>query len=166
MLCNTMLAQCHANIFLSGLLVHFLCHSISLLLLRLLLLHHRRVCIYQALFSSIATLLVLPRSLLTSLQLLQVPATDVHVSTVLLHTLRKGLDVTCTRARCAIPLAGRLRVVQTGVHRLAGLRVGVDWLLVLRLLLLCRSSGGAAAKESADGVADGGTDCDTTVEIR
>lgn len=90
--------------------------------------------------------LVLASSSLTSLQLVHVPSTDGHVARVLVHAVREALGS-----------HGAVRVL---------LLVGV----VVALLLLLGGSGlgvrglggTAAAKEAADGVADGGANGNTT----
>lgn len=91
--------------------------------------------------------LVLASSSLARLELLEVPATDLHVSRVVVHALSEVLR----RARAVVaPLA---LLTLTLLHlRVDLLRCG-----------LCRRFGGAAAEEAADGVADGGAYCDTTI---
>jgi hypothetical protein len=108
------------------------------------------------------TQLIRPSSLLTSLQLIQIPATDAHIPLILIHTAREILDVrraglvlrSAITARSGLVLA----VVEIVVH---GLRVGVRGVLLGGLFL----GGGAAAEEAADGVADRGSYCDTAVCI-
>ena len=98
-------------------------------------------------------------SLLTSLQLLHVPATDTHIPTILIHARGESLDVghaglvlsSSIPTSCGLVLA----VVETVVH---GLGIGVRGTLFG--LLLC---GGAATEEAADGVADGGAYCDAAI---
>jgi hypothetical protein len=88
--------------------------------------------------------LVRGRRLLARLQLVQVPPADGQVALVLRHAVVEALDV-------ASAGAGRLLAL---LHLLVLLReVGV----------LGRGLGGrgAATEEAADGVADGGADCDT-----
>jgi len=93
--------------------------------------------------------LVGARRLLARLELFHVPPADVHVTPVLVHA---GCEVANVHlARTGTLLLHLLPVISLSRH----------------LLLLCFRRGTAAtAKEAADGVADGGTDCDTTVETR
>lgn len=76
-------------------------------------------------------------------QLLQIPPADLHVAAVLVHALGELRSRALAVAR-GVPLV----VVLLGGCGL-GLRRG-------------SGLGGAAGEEAADGVADGGTDCDTT----
>lgn len=92
--------------------------------------------------------LIIPSRLLTSLKLLKVPPTNIQIAIILIHTVRKCLDIVCTRASGVLLGAG----VGVGVVHLAGLGVVVYWLLVLFCWLSCL--GGTAAEESADCVAD------------
>jgi hypothetical protein len=108
--------------------------------------------------ASIQGSLVLPRRSLASLQLIQVPATDVHIALILRHAV--GVLLNVHRAGSRGLLVGSRAVVEVGVHSATRLDVGFGGLLVLSLLL-GSGLGGAAAEEAADGVADGGTDCDT-----
>lgn len=88
-----------------------------------------------------------------SYQLVQVPSTDGQVALVVIHALAEVLH---------IRLAGRVlpgvaALVQVVVHRLGlGSR---------SLLGLGRGAAGATGEEAADGVADGGTNCNTTADL-
>ena len=99
------------------------------------------------LHSILARALVLTSSLLASLQLIQVPSANRQATLVLVHAGAELLDVSRARAR-RLHLCGAL-------------------VLLCEFGVLGRSLGGcggrAAAEEAADGVADGGSDCDTTV---
>ena len=92
--------------------------------------------------------LVLAGSSLARLELVKVPAADGKVALVLVHAAPEVGDVLCAHTRGLV----------LGVH--GGLAV-----LVLGERLVDGRSGcaGAAAEPTADGVADGGTDCDTAV---
>lgn len=79
-------------------------------------------------------------SSLAGLELLEVPVADLHVALVVVHALGKGLRG-----------AGAVVVVVL----LLGGSLGLD--------LLGSGLRGAAAEEAANGVADGGTDSDTTI---
>ena len=93
--------------------------------------------------------LILTSSRLTSLQLIQIPATDRQIALILIHT---ALEV----HHLALADFGGLVSL---IHR------------VLAVLLLsdglvdgCFGLGAAATEPAADCVADGGADCDATVE--
>jgi len=90
--------------------------------------------------------LVLAGSSLARLELVKVPAADGKVALVLVHAAPEVGDVLCAHTRGLV----------LGVH--GGLAV-----LVLGERLVDGRSGcaGAAAEPTADGVADGGSDCDT-----
>jgi hypothetical protein len=92
--------------------------------------------------------LVLAGSSLARLELVKVPAADGEVALVLVHAAPEVGDVLCANAGGLV----------LGVH--GGLAV-----LVLGERLVGRRSGcaGAAAEPTTNGVANGGTDCDTTV---
>lgn len=90
--------------------------------------------------------LVLSSSLLAGLELFEVPATDGHVALVLVHAVGEALNVGGARTGS---FGGRTLAVQSIVHRISGLCVGIGGLL----LLLDRGRG-AASEESADGVAN------------
>jgi hypothetical protein len=92
--------------------------------------------------------LVLAGGSLARLELVKVPAADGEVALVLVHAAPEVGDVLCANAGGLV----------LGVH--GGLAV-----LVLGERLVDRRSGcaGAAAEPTANGVADGGTDCDTAV---
>jgi hypothetical protein len=103
-------------------------------------------------------------SRLTSLQLIQIPPTHRHVTLVLIHAACEALDILRTRARLLLLLLlGRtsissLRIVEPVIRRL---RVRVlCWLLVLILCWLCRR---ATAEPATDSMANGGSDCNTTI---
>lgn len=106
------------------------------------------------LFQPATANLVRLSSSLASLQLIQVPSADAHVALVVVHALAEILHV--GGARRVFPRGRVLAGVETVVHGLGGGSI------VLLGLLLSRSAG-TAREESADGVADGRTDCDTTV---
>jgi len=93
--------------------------------------------------------LVLARRRLTRLQLIQIPPAHREVPLVLIHALPEVADVRLARLR-------RLKVLVDGVLATLGLREGLGG------LGRGGRGGGAAAEETADGVADGGADCDTT----
>ena len=85
--------------------------------------------------------LVLRASLLASLQLLQIPTADLHVTLALIHALCEVARVDVARPRPVVVLRiGRLR--------------GVLLRLRLLLLLLRRRRLAAASEESANRVAD------------
>lgn len=89
--------------------------------------------------------LVLSRGRLARLELVQVPSADGQAALVLVHALAEVIDVSRTRARRLLHLCRGLVLLG---------EVGV----------LGRGFGGrgrAAAEPAADGVADGGADCDT-----
>lgn len=93
--------------------------------------------------------LILPRSRLARLELIQVPPADGKASLVLVHALAEVIDV--GRADAAL---GR----------------GVDLLVLLgEVVVLGRGlggrGGGAAGEPAADGVADRGADCYTAVTV-
>lgn len=97
------------------------------------------------------TPLVLASSLLTRLQLIQIPPTNRQVSLVLIHTCSEAVDI-----------------VRASTLRLVGLRgTALDETVVLlgleRSGLLSSGLGAAATEPAADCVADGGSDCYTTV---
>jgi hypothetical protein len=81
-----------------------------------------------------------------SYQLLQVPRASLHVALVLIQALCELLRVDLAAPRSPVALLSR--TLRQGHLGLLGLRWG---------------SGGAATEETADGVADRGTDCYTTV---
>lgn len=83
---------------------------------------------------------------MAGLELFEVPATDCHVALVLVHAVGEALDVGGARTGS---FGGRGLVVQSVVHRISGLCIGIGGLL----LLLDRGRG-TAAEESADGVAN------------
>ena len=96
--------------------------------------------------------LVIPSSLLASLQLLHIPTTNIHVPIILVHATREVLDINGTRASSF--LTSRSLGV---VHATVGWGV-----VVHRLLLFGRCSRGTAAEEATNCVAYAGADCDTT----
>lgn len=103
----------------------------------------------HAFFPSLMLLLILLRGRLTRLQLIQIPPTNRQIALVLIHARLEAADL-------ALADLGRLVGL---VHRvLAVLRLGDG--LVGRGL----RSGGAAAEPAADGVPDGGSDCDAAGE--
>ena len=106
--------------------------------------------------------LIRPSRLLTRLQLFHIPATDRHITLILIHAAGKVAHIghaglvlrTCVATRGLILAAG----IEPVIH---GLGVGV---LAGGSLLRCNFRGGVAtAEEAADGVADGGADCDAAV---
>jgi hypothetical protein len=102
--------------------------------------------------SIISRILILASSLLAGLELVQVPATDIQASLVLVHALP---EVTNLGLACAI---GALSVVGSLLLVLLS-EVG-------RLSLLGSGFGGrATGEETANGVANGGADCYTTAQI-
>lgn len=89
--------------------------------------------------------LVLASRLLAGLQLIQIPSTDVQAALVVIH---------------ALPEVANLGLASTA---LLGRVVGLVLLCEVGVLgLLLGRCGGAAAEPASDGVADGGTYCDTT----
>ena len=78
---------------------------------------------------------------LTCLQLIQVPSTNAHVATLLIHALPEAPNIVFTRGRSLLLGIGVLAVVVRSRGFL--------------LLLLGRSLRRAATEETADGVADG-----------
>lgn len=97
--------------------------------------------------------LVSRSSSLATLELLQVPSTNLHVATVLIETLCEVLGWLLTAAGAVLGVVGLL---------LTGLLILIV-LLGINLFLLGWSCGGATTEPATDGVADGGTDCYTTV---
>lgn len=92
--------------------------------------------------------LVLAGSSLARLELVKVPAADGKVALVLVHAAPEVGNVLCANARGLV----------LGVH--GGLAVlGLGDGLVDR----CSGCAGTAAEPTANGVTDGGTDCDTAV---
>ena len=87
--------------------------------------------------------LVLASSLLTRLQLIQIPSTDGQIALVLVHALAE---------------VGHF----TGAHGGCLVIAGLDLLGCLLLLDGCR---GATAEPAADGLANGGADCDATAKL-
>lgn len=92
------------------------------------------------------TSLVLASSSLASLQLVHVPSTNRHVSLVLVHAVCEAL--------------GRHGAV--GILLLVGVVVALLLLSGDRGLGVRSLAGATAAKETANGVADGGADSDTS----
>lgn len=87
-------------------------------------------------------------------QLVKVPSANGHVTLVVIHALAEVADVSF--AGGSLPGAVRCAALpETVVHRLGLCRRG--------LLGLGRSAGAAAGEKTTYGVADGGTDCYTTV---
>jgi hypothetical protein len=86
-------------------------------------------------------------------QLVQVPSTDGHVALVLIQALAEVLHV--GRAGRVLPGRGAVALVEAAFH---GLSLGSS-----SLLGFGGGARGATAEEAADGVADGGTNCDTTI---
>lgn len=87
-------------------------------------------------------------------QLVKVPSANGHVALVVIHALAEVADVSF--AGRGLPGAVRCAALpETVVHRLGFCRG--------RLLGLGRSAGAAAGEKTTDSVADGGTNCYTTV---
>ena len=97
------------------------------------------------------TPLILTSSSLTRLQLIQIPPAYLHVSLVLIQALGEA-----PRVRLAAPRSAPAVAL---VWPVLGLRGGG-----LGLLGFCWSRG-ATAEEAADGMADGGADCYSTVWV-
>ena len=92
--------------------------------------------------------LVLAGGSLARLELVKVPAADGKVALVLVHAAPEVGDILCAYTRgLVLRVHGGLAVLVLG-ERLVDGRSGCA---------------GAAAEPTADGVADGGTDCDTAV---
>jgi len=87
-------------------------------------------------------------------QLIQVPPADAHITPVVIHALTEVLDVGSTRG-VLVRLGSGVALPKSVVH---GLGVGGSGLLRLS------GGAGAAGEHTTDGVADRGTDCDTTIE--
>jgi len=93
--------------------------------------------------------LVLAGSSLARLELVKVPAADGKVALVLVHAAPEVGDVLCANARgLVLGVHGGLAVLGLG-NRLVGRRSGCA---------------GTTAEPTANGVTDGGTDCDTAME--
>ncbi len=87
-------------------------------------------------------------------QLVKVPSANGHVTLVVIHALAEVADVSF--AGGSLPGAVRCAALpEAVVHGLGLCRGG--------LLVLGRSARAAAREKPTDGVADGGTDCYTTV---
>lgn len=71
---------------------------------------------------------------------------------MVIHALTEALDIGSTRG-VLVGLGSGVALPKSAVHGL-----GIDGSGLLRL-----SRGAGAAEHTTDGVADGGTDCDTTV---
>lgn len=87
-------------------------------------------------------------------QLIQVPSANAHITPVVIHALAEVANVSRT-GRVLVGGVGGVALPQAAVHGLGVCRGGL-----LRLSRSARASG----EETTDGVADRGTDCDTTVE--
>lgn len=94
--------------------------------------------------------LILTRRGLTSLQLIQIPATDIQTPLVLVHACPETLDLVSTDGRGGVVLHGSVGLFGGGLRCCCGFGWG---------------GGAAAAEETAYGVADGGADCDAAVQI-
>jgi hypothetical protein len=79
--------------------------------------------------------LVLSSGLLTSLQLLHVPAANGHIALVLVHAVGEALDVCGTRTRGLVRAA--LTVKCIGTHGIAGVGIGIRGSLCLLLFDRC-----------------------------
>lgn len=90
--------------------------------------------------------------MLTTYQLVQVPTADADVALVLIHALAEVADVVRAGGVLVLLLVGTA-LPQTVVH---GLGVGGSLLLGLS-----GGTGTTAAEKTANGVADGGADCNT-----
>jgi hypothetical protein len=99
----------------------------------------------------LSTDLVLLRSSLASLELIQIPTTDIHIALVLGHAISVTLDVH-RAGPGSLAVVGSRRIVERRIHGAAGLCVAVGGLLVLLLLGGC--GGGAAAEETTNRMAD------------
>jgi hypothetical protein len=92
-------------------------------------------------------LLILSRRALARLELIQVPPADSKTTLVLIHALSEVVDVGRAGTRRLLHLRRGGVLVLAGEFRRLGRRFG--------------GSRGAAAEPAADGVADGGSYCDT-----
>lgn len=89
-------------------------------------------------------------------QLVHVPTTDADVAVVLIHAVAEVTNISLTGG--VLPgLVGGAALPETAVHTL---RLGRG----SSLLGLSGGAGATTAEEATDGVADGGTDCDTTTD--
>jgi hypothetical protein len=108
--------------------------------------------------------LIRPSRLLTRLQLLHIPPTNRHVPLILIHAAREIAHIRHARLvlRTRVASGGLILAAAAGIESVVhGLGVGV---LAGGFLLRCGFGGGVAtAEETADGVADGGADCDAAV---
>lgn len=104
-------------------------------------------------------LLIPAGSSLASLQLVQVPTTDIQIPLILIHTAGEVLDV---RGTWPCIFVGTRLLCTVGVVELARLGVIFGRLLVF-LLLGCRRCR-RSAEETTDGMTDRGADGYATVE--
>lgn len=97
--------------------------------------------------------LILTSSLLTRLQLIQIPATDRQAALILIHALSEIRNLRRTRLRLRL----LVRLVRS-----------VLFLLLREILVVGGRCGllGTAAEEPTDRVADGGADCYATMVCR
>ena len=86
-------------------------------------------------------------------QLVKVPTANTQVTLVLIHASAEVADINLT-GRVLVRGLGSVALVKTVVHSLGLNRGG---------LLGLSGGAGATAEEATDGMADGGTDSNTTV---
>lgn len=98
---------------------------------------------------SLNTYLILPRRLLTSLQLLHIPPTNVHIPTILIHTASKALDIVRAGTTCLLCRASISVVCTTSLSEVVLGRLSI----LICSWCLC-GLGRTTAEEAADCVAD------------